>query len=402
MATVISLLLWFAVSIMLFVLLAVGIYKMAENDFCFTRNMSGRIKVIVAGEQVVKFVGWIPGYHVFSHNGEIVSLENPDDNLKVMVENDTNPVDILFNKLGITFVGIWPFYKVYQYTFKWTEWIKKDGAVENIAVTRDDKTDHLRFRFPYLIKISEVETKGKVPVTIMVLVTPRIVNASRALFESGGEWLTNLSAAVQSATRDWVGMHELEEITQAQNETNSGYVKYILDLNIPSQNNQGLEKLFGIQIDVINFLSYELAGGAQERLEKATTEQYVAAQEAVAAEEKAKGQAKSITIVAEAEAKAMTIKGSAKAKAVLDLLNAISSHPEGAQIEMMRGVAEAIQNSKLTTLVVGEGATPLLQIPNTLSGGNNKAPDNNQPTKNSKKKKGGDDVIVEENHDQTS
>jgi regulator of protease activity HflC (stomatin/prohibitin superfamily) len=175
--------------------------------------------------------------------------------------------------------------------------------------------------------------------------------------------MTNVEAAVQSATRDWIGKSTLDKITETQHESgDSGFVDYIMSLNGSEKGNKGLIETLGVQIDLVNFISYEFVGDDKERLQKASTEQYVAEQEAAAKKARADGDASAILKMAEAEAKATEVKGDAKAKAMKRMLDAIHSQPGGIQIEIADKIANAIQNSKLTTLVTGEGATPLLQI----------------------------------------
>lgn len=355
MSEVISICLWFVASLLLFGLIGLAIYKASEHDICFTQNQSGRIKAIVAGKQVIKWIGWVPGHEVNPETGEVTALKPGDP------EKEKSFIDQILQPLGISFVGLWPFHKVYRYEFKWTEWVKKDNSTENVPVSREDVTDHVRFRFPYLIKFSEMETKGKVPINGLILITTEVKNASLMLFNSGGEWLTNMSASVQSATRDWIGKRELEDITSAQNEgENSSFVESILDLN-KDKGNAGL-KLLGFEIKLVNFLSYEVAGEDRTRLQKATTEQYVAEQEAAARKARAKGEAEAIKEIALAEAEATRTKGQARADAARKILDALASHPEGAQIEIAEKIAEALKGSKITTLVTGGGANPLLQI----------------------------------------
>jgi regulator of protease activity HflC (stomatin/prohibitin superfamily) len=355
MSQIISIFLWFIASLLLFALASLAIYKASEHDICFTQNQSGRIKAIVAGKQVVKWIGWIPGHEVNPETGAVSALASGQP------EKEKSFFDQILQPLGISFVGLWPFHKIYRYEFKWTEWVTKDNSTENVPMPRKEETDHVRFRFPYLIKISEVETKGKVPINVLVLITTEVKNASLMLFNSGGEWLSNMSASVQSATRDWIGDRELEDITSAQNEgENSPFVECILNLN-GDNGNTGL-KLLGFEIKIANFLSYEVVGEDKVRLQKATTEQYVAEQEAAAKKARAKGEADAIKEIASAEAEATIKRGDAKAEAARKILDALASHPDGAQIEMAEKIAEAIKGSKITTLVTGGGANPLLQI----------------------------------------
>ncbi|HRY62283.1 MAG TPA: SPFH domain-containing protein [Candidatus Paceibacterota bacterium] len=372
-----------AVSIGIFYLLGMAVLKMAEKDICFTKNVSGWVKAVVAGDEVVKWIGWIPCYHVSSETGEILSLDGKDvevpkgtseedakkmiekEKTRIMdiVEKDRGLLDDVLKNFGISFVGLWPYRKTYEYKFKWTEWVKRANAAKYEPWPREDKTKHVRFRFPYFIDITEAETKGKVTIDVTLLVTIRIRNASKALFKSGGEWLANVTAAVQSATRDWIGNNTLEDITKTQHESGgSGFVSYVMSLNSSEKGNKGLIETLGVEIDMVNFLSYEISGDGKERIQKATTEQYVAEQEAAAKKARADGDADATIKLAEAEARAIEVKGDAKAKAMEKMLKAVHSHPGGVQIEIADRIANGIQNSKLTTLVAGEGAHPLLQI----------------------------------------
>ncbi|HBM46023.1 MAG: hypothetical protein UT05_C0014G0001 [Parcubacteria group bacterium GW2011_GWF2_38_76] len=389
MLEIFSFFLWIGASLLFFVVMALLILKMAENDICFTKNVSGRVKAIVAGEQVVKWLGWTPGYHIFSETGEVVNLEKVNDEIKKKATEDISLIDKILHPLGLTFIGIWPLHNIYKYKFKWTEWVKKDGSMENVAVSREGTTDHMRIRFPYLIKVSGLEGEKGLPADYSTLITVEIKNASRALFNSGGEWMTNLSASVNSKMRDWVGSHTFEELTEMQSESSaSGFLEHMLKLNHSSDGNIGLIESIGVEIVSANYFSPEISGDNKEELIKATTVEYIAEKKAAATKKEAEGKAASIVINAKAEAEATTLNGHANAEAMKKMLDAVHSHPEGVQIQIAKELANGLKNSKLTTLVTGGGATPLLNI---IGGGttqNNGEPKQETKQDGKKKKKG--------------
>lgn len=355
--------LWFLAFVaLIFTLIAVA-YRLAKDDIFFTFVPEGKLKTVMVGEKASRFLGRINGYYVDPDTGDIpeISEMSPEQKKK-------DRPNVLLEKFGVTYIGLWPFATIDKFKFKWDEWDKESGDI----IPRKDLTDHLRFRFPYAIKIKNAETKDKVPVTVILLVTFRIRNADRARFKSGGEWLTNSSGAVVATTREWIGNHNPDDLTSTQHETTkNGFIADIMSLNNSEAGNKSLNERFGAVIDAVNFLSYEIEGPGSERLRIASTEAYVASEtakgtlekaeaEAKATVRKAKGEAEAIEITANAKATARRLEGTSNAEALTAELAAIGTHRDGADIVIGKANADAVRENKVaTTWVFGQGSTML-------------------------------------------
>ncbi len=338
----------------------------------------GRIITIVTGKKATKYLGRIRGYWVDPKTGDVISENKMTEEQKKKRAENLTPIGKFLDKFGISWIGLYPFSRVYEYKFKWNNWDKKDQSSEFVLVPKEEMTPYIYFRHPYAFEYKDVETKGKVPITVRVLITTRIVNADKALFKAGGDWLANVSASVQAVVRDFVGKHELEEITSLTHEDGgSGFIDAIMVLNNGTQGNKPIAEMFGVEIEIANFLSYEIGGPEGAKLRDASTRKYVAEQEAEAnrvkasgeadatrtrakgdaeaIETRAKAEAAAIEKKAEAEAKKIGLKGNAEAEAAKKLFDAIGEHPSVA-------LARAIKDTKTTTLILGNSVIPTIPI----------------------------------------
>lgn len=337
----------------LFVIMVVlMISVMSSRDFLLTKVPEGEIKVIMRGDSISRYISNIRGYSVLE-TGEVVPA------------NDRNRVRrsphnaILFRLFGVEFIGIPPLWSVLRYNFQWNKYSKPDSGSAYIVESRAEEVSSLFMRSNYAIIVDGAETEGKIPLRILLLITTQVTNAHTALFlNKRPDWLAKVTASVKSATRDYTGSVDLNDITRAQNEghtipagTDPVVTKFgscIMNLNRSSAgSNSSLSVLAGVEIIAVNFISYDVDGPIAEELNKVTVLE-------VTAKEKAKA-----TII-DAEAKAQAIKKVADAdkERLEKTYGVISSMPHGHAIRM----AEAIENTKVTTLVLGNAVQPTLPL----------------------------------------
>lgn len=319
------------------IVLVIYYLGMKKNIF-FAADPEGKVMVMMRGKTARFFFGNIHGCLIEPETGEVFEISQLTDvakktALEAKIESCQSYLGSEFHKYTkLRLVGLWPIDYIHTYEFRWNEWRQKPENSKFEMIPRSEMVNSIFYRFPYAITIDECETKQKVPLTIIVVITVLLVNARKALFHSGKMWLETLTAGVQSTVRDYVGNLGLDEITDLQHESGrSGFIKVILELNedsftpaIPATadkpatpalpGNPSLPKRIGVMIEAANFISYEITGKDALELIKATTLKAVAIEQGKAAMRKDKLVAKGITAIGAANAGALDLEIIARKK----------------------------------------------------------------------------------------
>lgn len=117
---------------------------------------------------------------------------------------------------GLRFVGIWPLDKVYTYSFRWRG-IEFTGKEENVEF-HERTLDYILVRPDvYWTEIKAAETgpadaPERIPIDLQFLVTMRVINPKKTLFEAPTNWLENVLIRLNAFFRGWVATVSLDYI----------------------------------------------------------------------------------------------------------------------------------------------------------------------------------------------
>lgn len=221
-------------------LVALIIYRLALSDIIFAFCPQGEIKIITKGGSYHDFIHSVSGY--YKDGKKLKRLPNSED------EDDFG---LLHRLTGMYYVGPWPFYKVHTYVFEW------ETIVNGVIQYRRELVNSIRFRFEYPLEFEGLETSDNSKVKVVMQVLTETFYPELALFK-GRNWLNILKAAIESKLRDFIGSLSFEKIRGDKMEVKSGvnsFVREIMDLSTtsPDDANPCLEDLIGTRIKSANF-----------------------------------------------------------------------------------------------------------------------------------------------------
>jgi len=335
--------------ISVFLIVYFGIYILAKKNLFFTIVPEGQIKVVMRSGRAVKYLANIKDHSIELDNGKIS-------------DTATDHTGVLNEILGVYWIGVPPFNQIYTYRFRWNKWDMEEEKTMYDLVKKDEDISWLLYRAPYAMKMEGVETKERIPLNLVFVITVSVVNAEKVLFKTSN-WLTNVTAAVTSAVRDFVGNCNLKDLVSMKTEIsgddikgisfekkeNSKFVDVIRSLNGKEVGNIGLIESFGIQIDVVNFQSLEVIdGGTQQKLLEATQAAYIADRES-----------EKIITIATAEANAIKLKGEATAGAIKAKMDALGANSSSVGIIAL---SDAIATAKPSSLILGTSVMPTTEV----------------------------------------
>jgi regulator of protease activity HflC (stomatin/prohibitin superfamily) len=301
--------------------LALLIYYAAQNKIFFTSPKEGTAEFVMTGNAVKRMIVVWKNHHAKADFAIDGSTNQHRDYWHYL-----NPLNWM-EWLGIYWIGIWPFYKIYHYDFIWTE-EKVDDKGKIVPFTRratkkekggEGQTSFIRINDTnYFFVADDVKTKGGLPTKFVLLVTVRIANPYMALFR-GEDWLERTGGAINDMVIRYAGALEYEEITESKpapliifkNGKPEPKAPYHLEELIKSlgdgqnDDNQGTDLLlnYGVEIVASKRHSFDFADSeASKQLRDATTQRYTAEQKGLGEEAEAKGKAEAVKKLADAEA----------------------------------------------------------------------------------------------------
>jgi hypothetical protein len=350
------------------------IYIMAARDFCFMFVREGTAAIVVKGQRAHRYVGNAKGYLVDKITGRVFLDGDDPDNILPVDEQDKDSASrqtVLRNSIhnatpvffGIYIIGLWPFYRRHTYHLKWLKWDQAptETGIEHCLIPRDEMVKEVYLLYGYGIFAPALETKSKLPLDISSVLVLEMTDLQTAIFLLQGNWLNLVTAAAVSIERDWVGEKEIEDITDEKHEAQrSGFRTYLDHLNADSTQsaNPAIGKAYGARMKNAHFLGYDLPEKTQDEVLKATTLVYVADQEAKSTVIGRTAEARGIVLVAKATAKKIELEGTATAEATRKRFKAKDEASHARVINF----ADAIENFRGTTLVIGGGVMPSLPI----------------------------------------
>jgi len=196
----------------------------ANFNILFTKVREGSAKAIMTGESFEFFVMSHKGHHLNDPRKRWYSDQHPA--WEVLPDEDGTDYDDrswIWRKIGVYFVGIPPFRRVYKYHFVWNE--ERTNPEGDMAVwTRDRHTDFIYIaHFPYMPVIKSAETAEGIPVDAFYQLTVAINNPHMALFGSE-DWMVITTGAANRAGRNYIGASSYQEIISETSRSGSSGV----------------------------------------------------------------------------------------------------------------------------------------------------------------------------------
>lgn len=301
--------------------LVVLAYVLAQSKIFFTMPKEAKAEFVMAGNAAKRMI-LVWKSHKVEQDFKIAEGNRAT---KEMLLHFCNPRNWL-EPLGIYWVGLWPFYKIYTYDFVWTEEKTENGKIVPFTrhATRHDPEGQTSFikvnDTNYFVVANDVKTDGGVPLKFTLLISVRIENPYKALF-SGEEWLERLAGAVSNMTVRYAGVLPYEDITASKPativvgtgtdgrpKTETKTLEELLILLGDGKHDDAcgadvdlLEK-YGVHIIAAKIHSIDFADDdAAKQYREATTQKYVAEQRGLGEAAEAEGHAQAVRTRADAE-----------------------------------------------------------------------------------------------------
>lgn len=103
---------------------------------------------------------------------------------------------------GLRWVGLWPLCRVHTYPFRWTG-VHEDGTPKS----HEEVLDKVMLKdFVYFAELADAEDTDMVPLTVKLLITIRVVNPYKALFEVA-DWLESVLNRIKPLFREFIAHH---------------------------------------------------------------------------------------------------------------------------------------------------------------------------------------------------
>jgi regulator of protease activity HflC (stomatin/prohibitin superfamily) len=308
----------------------VTIYLLAKVDVFFTFVNEGEILFIDKGETLHRTLVNVRGIKL--EGAELMFGDTPQS---------WNPLTRWF---GIYGPFLWPIFKVHEYPSK-----------------------PLCFQFVYLITAKSVEMKDQLKINVRGTVTAQVVIPYTPVYKLKGNWFPPFNAAIEGAIADYVRTYDYGEFIAVQKEGNDAPISQaVRSIGIV----ESLRNSVGIIPVAYHFNNFEIADDPNSKIKDATEARKLAEEQGKALIARIEKEAAARLIEAQSKRQARELEGAGEAGYI--------AQTEGAQAEAwkkqaeatggtgvlkareLRRAAEGLGDFKGNTLVVGQGATPLL------------------------------------------
>jgi len=258
-----------------------------------------------------------------------------------------------FNIFGMYWVGIPPFYSIYERRQQWLEWKSLEGGKRTI-ILRDEMTPYLITKpFEYAMMLEEAEDKDGMPLNLFFTVTLKPTNAVLPMFGNDnayGQVQTKCLSEVLLFTKTKT-FTTLGGDNKTPNVANDEFSLLLCKLNetIPGNvTGDGITKILGYMIDDAKLDKVEIAGKNKDLLIDASTYEYVAKEKKKAMIAEAEGRLESTRLDAQGE--------TAKLKVQSDYLKDLSTIPGAMDVEKRKatpGLTTLVEDKEKTSLIIG-------------------------------------------------
>ncbi|MFY9492916.1 MAG: SPFH domain-containing protein [Minisyncoccia bacterium] len=200
---------------------------------------------------------------------------------------------------GLRWIGIWPFYKIHRYDFRWTSLRGQlptgyTAGATNYEQTRVQNIDYILVQqATYLLDLTGIEDQDQLSIKIKLVWTTQVVNPFKALFRVRNWLETSADRLLTHIRRNFAA--NTWKVFQSQENINV-MLQPIAD---------ELERLYGVKtigVEVIELIPPEEFRGAAEKIRMAQADATAAEHEAKAAKLRGGGEAERIKSVMAAAA----------------------------------------------------------------------------------------------------
>ena len=317
------------------------VYFAAQDKKFFTAPREGTAEFVMEGNRVRRMIAVWKGHHQLGLD-DAKSAAVKDSTLNSIIEQYRiapgepthgllyylNPLNWM-QSLGIYWIGLWPFIKIYLYDFIWTEEkVTEDGkivphtrrAIKKGGTEEGGQTPFVKINDTnYFFVVNDVKTRDGVPLKFILLVTIRVENPYKALF-SGADWLERTGGAIRNMTIRCGGVRSYEEVTAStpatlkvigQNGVEESITKTLEEFivmlgdgtsDVVQGKDVDLLTAYGVCTIAAKIHEFDFADeDAAIEYRKATTQMYVAKQKGLGEQAEANGKAEAIKTLANAE-----------------------------------------------------------------------------------------------------
>jgi len=292
----------------------------------FTTIRDGEAKVVMRGDSFQKVIARKEGCDVITPQNKVYYPDNKVWDIVQRNPEAPRKESFLQKNLGLYWVGIPPFQKLYHYNFGWVTYKAPEGETDPRPVKRQEELFHIYIKDAlYWGTLKEAETFDKLPVDVEFLITLRVVNVYDALFEIH-RYLDAILDLVRQQGRQYVGTRTYDQLVQKEGDSDhEGFSHGVYNLGTQ------VREEYGVKIVRADILSIDPAGSAAAQYREASTAAYLA-------------EAKKIATVtaAEGEARATELIGKAREKALKAQIRAFAANPTAAQATLNAEAARAM------------------------------------------------------------
>ncbi len=317
------------------VIILLAIYGIAKTGVFFTFIEEGKGIIINKGESFAKILLAYAGHRVEMRKEDGMEQEE----LKIVKGEPERSgfLGFLEDQFGIYWIGLWPWYKIREYWFDWTQWHREEGREDDLWHRREKTTFFYAQNVLYAFETKGAETGGKdgkkdggnVTVDIKGDIIFEFVYPVIALLRNK-DVITQLMAVVLDHIRLFTGKREFDQLRSNDSsrvvdgkgiELDEGlheFSQHMLILNTRApvgKLEDSILKVFGVRIVGAQIRSVELSEESK-RLSASTTAIYEAEQATEKMRIEAQGKKDSSVTIAEGEAQATLLVGTAEADVI--------------------------------------------------------------------------------------
>lgn len=331
------------------IFLFVCYYILAPKNIFFTFGRENRLLSVMIGK---KFTGKVilPSKTIY--------VDTEDEYLIKKFKNNQERKKFKQPSIwGMHWIGIYPFYSIYERRQQWLEWKSVQGG-ERTIILRDEMTPYLFCKpFEYAMLLEEGEDAGGMPLNVYFTVTLMPTSATLPIFGNDNAYgqvqtkcLSQVLLFVKEKTfKDMGGDNPTSSIT------NDEFSLLLRKLNtqIPgSPVGDGIIKVLGYEITDAKLDKVEIGGEQKATLLSASTVEYIA-----------KENAKAIIATADGQLEATKLEAQGK-KAIFDVQTEyyknISSVPGAMKVEERKATPgittlTEVNGKKKPGLLIGGG-----------------------------------------------
>ncbi len=191
---------------------------LAKFNLFFTLVDEGSAKVILFNKQFYKVMMRYRGFRLKEENYDVMPVSQQNENIRRLLRLG-----------GLEFIGIWPFYTVHKYRFRWTK-IKrelKDGKLVKSIEPEDKTIDYILVQADvYYARLEGIETIGLVPLDMEFVLTIRIINPYKALFRTQ-DWFEYVVNRLLPYIRQFCSGKEFNELIQEKQHSTGDLYRFL-------------------------------------------------------------------------------------------------------------------------------------------------------------------------------